>query len=90
MSEAKHRKVDTGPKGKDDARLPHERDEAPDAQGIRPREDMQQAARDLEQGLVDTDLHGLRGVETVAPAAPREARPKTDAKPEPDPPKAGA
>ena len=97
MGETKGRKVNTGAgvnsgaRVKSDglARLPHERDEAPDAQGIRPREDMQQAARDLEQGLVDTDLHGMRGVEKVAPAAPQQARPKTDPRPRRHPPKAG-
>ncbi|MGV8892093.1 MAG: hypothetical protein ACOH2K_03935 [Burkholderiaceae bacterium] len=46
-------------------RLPHERDEAPDAQKIEPREVMKQAVEDLERGLVDTDLHGIRGVEKV-------------------------
>ncbi|MEO8599611.1 MAG: hypothetical protein ABI656_07260 [bacterium] len=46
-------------------RLPHERDEAADAQKIEPREVMKQAADDLERGLVDTDLHGIRGVEKV-------------------------
>lgn len=46
-------------------RLPHERDEAADAQNIEPREIMKQAAQDLENGLVDTDLHGIRGVEKV-------------------------
>lgn len=66
--------------GKGDAmRLPHERDESPDAQDakqdIKPREIMKQAASDLEQGLVDTDLHGVRGVETVAPAPPKPAQP---------------
>jgi len=56
-------------------RLPHERDESPDAQTITPRDVMRQAASDLEQGLVDTDLHGERGVEMVAPAEPKQARP---------------
>jgi len=56
-------------------RLPHERDESPDAQAITPRDVMRQAASDLEQGLVDTDLHGERGVEMVAPAEPKQAKP---------------
>ena len=59
----------------DSMRLPHERDATPDAQGIEPREIMKQAASDLEQGLVDTDLHGIRGVEKVAPVPPRSAQP---------------
>ena len=90
-SETKDRKVNTDAQVRNDGekRLPHERDEAPDAQNIEPREDMRQAARDLEQGLVDTDLHGMRGVESVAPAAPQQARPgaKTDARPQPHRPK---
>jgi hypothetical protein len=56
-------------------RLPHERDESPDAQTITPRDVMRQAASDLEQGLVDTDLHGERGVEKVNPAEPKQAKP---------------
>jgi hypothetical protein len=36
-------------------RLPHERDEAPDAQNTKPRKVMKQAASDIERGLVDTD-----------------------------------
>lgn len=47
------------------ARLPHERDEAPDKQSIAPRKEMKQAYSDLADGLVDTDLHGQRGVEEV-------------------------
>ena len=65
------RKVEKG----DAMRLPHERDALPDKQDMKPRDIMRQAASDLEQGLVDTDLHGVRGVETVAPAPPRSAQP---------------
>jgi hypothetical protein len=36
-------------------RLPHERDESADSQDSPPRADMQQAARDIKGGLVDTD-----------------------------------
>ncbi len=61
---------------KNDAmRLPHERDQSPSKQDMEPREVMIQAASDLEQGLVDTDLHGIRGVEKVAPVPPRSAQP---------------
>lgn len=76
-SETKDRKVNTGAAVRNDGakRLPNERDESPEAQESAPREDMQQAASDLERGLVDTDLHGVRGVERVAPAPPRQARP---------------
>ena len=50
----------------------------PTARTQAPRGVMKQAADDLAQGLVDTDLHGKRGVErgsrTGGPAPP--ARPK--------------
>ena len=36
-------------------RLPHERDESADSQNSPPRADMQQAAKDIKSGLVDTD-----------------------------------
>ncbi|NMM38738.1 MAG: hypothetical protein HHJ09_14785 [Glaciimonas sp.] len=49
-------------------RLPHERDEAPDPQPAKPRKKMKQAAQDLANGLVDTDLHGTPGVEKVVQA----------------------
>ena len=44
-------------------RMPHERDESPDDKDNQPRGVMKQAASDLAQGLVDTDLHGQRGIE---------------------------
>ena len=64
------RKINTKIKvGKEDKqnRLPHERDESPDdsASTTGPRGVIRQAARDLERGLVDTDLRGVRGVEKV-------------------------
>jgi hypothetical protein len=36
-------------------RLPHEHDESADSQNSPPRADMQQAAKDVKAGLVDTD-----------------------------------
>ncbi|HAT31388.1 MAG TPA: hypothetical protein DCW29_11220 [Janthinobacterium sp.] len=71
------RKINTDAKVKNDGagRLPHERDESPDAQDAEPRDVMRQAASDLQRGLVDTDLHGQRGVEKVKPAAPEQAKP---------------
>ena len=36
-------------------RLPHEHDESADSQNSAPRADMQQAAKDIKAGLVDTD-----------------------------------
>lgn len=76
------RKVDTTEKTParqqdGEGRLPHERDQSPD-HGGKPRDVMKQAASDLEQGLVDTDLHGERGVEKVKPAKPQEATPVAD------------
>lgn len=42
-------------------RQPHERDESPDSQaGGVPHEDIEQAYKDLESGMVDTDLRGSR------------------------------
>lgn len=52
-------------------RMPHERDEAPDAQNSKPRNVMQQAASDIERGLVDTDLHNQPGVERARAPGPR-------------------
>ena len=52
-------------------RMPHERDESPDAQNVKPRNVMKQAASDIERGLVDTDRHNQPGVEaTRSPATP--------------------
>ncbi|MES2323529.1 MAG: hypothetical protein V4633_14795 [Pseudomonadota bacterium] len=67
VSETKDRRINTDKKARDDGakRLPHERDETPDGKDNPPRAVMQQAAADLARGLVDTDLHGLRGVEKV-------------------------
>ncbi|MDO8176968.1 MAG: hypothetical protein Q7T62_01865 [Undibacterium sp.] len=45
--------------------LPHERDEMPETKASVPREVMKQAYQDLQRCLVDTDLHGQRGVEEV-------------------------
>lgn len=64
------RKVNTStklPQEDKQNRLPHERDQSPDsaASTTGPRDDMHQAAKDIEGGLVDTDLHGQRGVEKV-------------------------
>lgn len=50
-------------KGNSKPRLPHERDQSHDEVGNEPREVMKQAQKDIESGQVDTDLHGMRGVE---------------------------
>lgn len=45
-------------------RLPHERDESPQgATQQKQRSVIRQAAEDVEQGLVDTDLHGKPGLQ---------------------------
>lgn len=77
-TETRDRRINTDERILNDGekRLPHERDESPDGQDARPRGVMEQAASDLEQGLVDTDLHGTRGVETVVtPTGDGHARP---------------
>jgi hypothetical protein len=83
VSETRDRKVNTDEKIENDGvkRMPHERDESPDDQNQQPRGVMKQAAADLEQGLVDTDLHGTPGVEQAVPAtgAPGQAKPQPDA-----------
>lgn len=83
VAETPDRKINTDAKVRDDGakRLPHERDESPDGASKAPRGVMQQAADDLAQGLVDTDLHGQRGVEQAvgAEGAPGQARPHADA-----------
>ncbi len=47
-------------------RLPHARDEQLEGQRSGPRADIEQAARDVESGQLDTDLHNTPGVERVA------------------------
>lgn len=46
-------------------RLPHERDQQLEEQRSAPRSDVEQAARDIESGQLDTDLHNTPGVERV-------------------------
>jgi hypothetical protein len=82
VSETRDRKVNTDEKVASDGvkRMPHERDESPDAQDRQARGIMKQAAADIEQGLADTDLHGTPGVEQAAGSgAPGQARPRPDA-----------
>jgi Fe-Mn family superoxide dismutase len=45
--------------------LHHELDQAPAGQPIIPQKVMKQAFMDLQRGLVDTDMHGERGIEEV-------------------------
>ncbi len=53
----------TDDKGRERPRLPHERDQSADMVGNEPRPEIRQAQKDIESGQVDTDLHGMRGVE---------------------------
>lgn len=82
VKEGKDRQVNTTvPVRSDDGkRLPHERDEAPEGHPPPARSVIRQAASDLEQGLVDTDMHGTRGVEKVQPRAPGKAQPQPGSK----------
>jgi hypothetical protein len=82
VSETRDRKVNTDQKIENDGvkRMPHERDESPDGQDQEPRGVMKQAAADLAQGLVDTDLRGTPGVEQAVPAGGAgPAKPRPDA-----------
>jgi hypothetical protein len=83
VSETPDRRVNTDEKIDNDGvkRMPHERDESPDGQDGQPRGVIKQAAADIEQGLVDTDLHGTPGVEQAAgdTGAPGQAKPQPDA-----------
>jgi hypothetical protein len=51
-------------------RLPHERDQSVDSQQAEPRDDMKQAFADIEEGQMDTDRHGIPGVEEVERDSP--------------------
>ena len=44
-------------------KLPHERDESVGAAGRAPRRVIEQARRDLEAGLVDTDMRATPGLD---------------------------
>ncbi|HEX8480261.1 MAG TPA: hypothetical protein VF663_18075 [Telluria sp.] len=60
-------------------RQPHERDESPDGQNQSPAGVMKQAASDLAQGLVDTDLRNTPGFSPdVDPDASGQAKPRPD------------
>jgi len=82
VNETQERRINTDAKIEDDGvkRLPHERDESPEGKDVEPRGVMKQAADDLAQGLVDTDLHGMRGQEEIMPdGGSGQARPHKDA-----------
>jgi hypothetical protein len=69
---AKDRLVNTNVHIQDTAgkRLPHERDQSPEGTRHHPeRTRIEQAGRDIEQGLVDTDNYGRdAGIQKPAPA----------------------
>ena len=63
-------------------RLPHEHDESADSQASKPRKRMQQAAEDIERGLVDTSRSGIQGVDEREAAAEKPiAQPRPRRKP---------
>jgi hypothetical protein len=82
VSETQERKLNIDAKIKNDGikRMPHERDEAPDGQDVAPRGIIEQAASDLEQGLVDTDMYSARGdTDAIPDDAGGQAKPQEDA-----------
>lgn len=83
VQEEKDRVVNTDRKIEEQSykREPHERDESPDGQDIKPRGIMQQAAEDLKQGLVDTEARGTPGISEAVnpqPGATGQANPQPD------------
>ncbi|HWW68412.1 MAG TPA: hypothetical protein VN089_00570 [Duganella sp.] len=80
----KDQQINTDAKVKNDGRerMPHERDESPDSQNIKPRSVMKQAAADVDSGMVDTDARNQPGVEKVKTPVPRDAtaRPQPNTK----------
>jgi len=83
VQEEKDRVVNTDRKIEEQSykREPHERDESPDGQAVKPRGIMKQAAEDLEQGLVDTDARATPGASEAVqpkPGATGQANPQPD------------
>jgi hypothetical protein len=83
MEEEKDRVVNTDRKIEEQSykREPHERDESPDGQSVKPRGIIKQAAEDVQQGLIDTDARNTPGVEqavTPRPGASGQANPQPD------------
>jgi hypothetical protein len=48
---------------KDEPHMPHERDESDYSQSSDVRSDIKQAFDDIEEGQVDTDLRGVKGID---------------------------
>jgi hypothetical protein len=59
-------------------RMPHERDESPEGQGNKQHTIIEQAAKDIDSGMVDTDLHNQPGVQKPRPDA--KAQPQANTK----------
>ena len=64
--------------GESSPRLPHERDESPDGHGNKQHTIIEQAAKDIDSGMVDTDLHNQPGVQKPRPDA--KAQPQANTK----------
>jgi len=82
-AETPDRRVNTDAKIENDGakRQPHERDESPDGQDQAPTGVMKQAASDLSQGLVDTDLRNTPGLDQAVDShasASGQAKPQAD------------
>lgn len=78
-TETPDRRVNTDTKIKNDGvkRQPNERDEAPDGQDQTPTGVMKQAASDLANGMVDTDLRNTPG-QAPAGGGTGKATPQAD------------
>jgi hypothetical protein len=76
----KDQHVNTDAKTQNDGvkRMPHERDESPEGQGNKQHTIIEQAAKDIDSGMVDTDLHNQPGVQK--PRAGAEAQPQPNTK----------
>jgi hypothetical protein len=86
VQEEKDRVVNTGRKIEEQSykREPHERDESPDGQSVKPRGIMKQAAEDLEQGLVDTENYEGRGTPGLEQAIQPKPGATGQANPQPE------
>lgn len=76
----KDQHVNTDAKTQNDGvkRMPHERDESPEGQGNKQHTIIEQAAKDIDSGMVDTDLHNQPGVQKPRPDA--KAQPQANTK----------
>jgi len=75
----KDQHINTDAKTKNDGveRMPHERDESPDGHGNKQHSIIQQAAKDIDSGMVDTDRHNQPGVQKPRPDAQAQPQPNT-------------